>query len=118
MPSPRRDWLSTTYPRRFVPAEADLGDWPEIEVLIDRLDARAIDTPTELEAWLLDWSELSACLGEEESRRYIAMTCQTDDPEREKAYMHFVEELSPRIKPRFFTLKQKYMGIACRRDLP
>jgi hypothetical protein len=28
-------------PRRFVPAQIDLGDWRQIEPLYDQLDARA-----------------------------------------------------------------------------
>ena len=31
--------------------------------------------------------ELNAAVGEEGVKRYIAMTCQTDDPEREAAYL-------------------------------
>ena len=58
----------------------------------------------DLERWLLDWSELSAALDEESSQRYIAMTCHTDNAEAEKAYLHFVENIEPQLKPRQFEL--------------
>src|SRR5262245_34102479 len=75
-------------PRRFLPETIDLGHWPQIAPLFDQLEARASQcgSPEELEGWLLDWSELSAALDEESSKRYIAMTCHTEDLEAEKAY--------------------------------
>ena len=62
-----------------------------------------------LERWLLDWSELNAALDEESSRRYIAMTCHTDNTDAEKAYLHFVENVEPRLKPRQFALEKIYV---------
>jgi oligoendopeptidase F len=107
-------------PRRFVPAQVKLGDWSALAPLFDQLEARAPQcaSPAELERWLLDWSELSAALDEESSRRYIAMTCHTDDPEAEKAYLHFVEQIEPQAKPRQFKLAQIYMAHPVRPQLP
>lgn len=107
-------------PRRFVPADADLGVWERIAPLFDRLEARAAacPAPADLEQWLLDWSELSAALDEESSRRYIAMTCHTDDPEAEQAYLHFVEHIEPQAKPRQFRLEKLYLEHPLRERLP
>src|SRR5687767_7294844 len=93
-------------PRKFVPANTDLGGWAEIEPLFNALENRIQQSvsATDLERWLLDWSELSAALDEESSRRYIAMTCHTDNSEAEKAYLHFVENIEPATKPRQFKL--------------
>jgi len=49
-----------TFPRTFVPADIDLGDWEDIEPLFKVLLDRQIDNPEELEQWLLDNSELMA----------------------------------------------------------
>jgi oligoendopeptidase F len=111
------DNLSISYPRRFVPADANMGDWAAIEPLFDELDARAIDTPEQLERWLLDQSELAACISEEGSKRYVAMTCQTDDPEREKAHLFFVEQITPKCKPRWHRLRQRYVSAPARAAL-
>jgi oligoendopeptidase F len=107
-------------PRAFVPPTIDLGDWPQIAPLFDRLESRAANckSPAELERWLLDWSELNAALDEESSRRYIAMTCHTDSPDAEKAYLHFVEQVEPQLKPRQFALEKIYVAHPLRGKLP
>src|ERR1700722_17342746 len=96
--------LSPAKPRTFVPSDIHLGDWPQIAPLFDKLETRAgqAQSAAELEKWLLDWSELSASLDEEASRRNIAMTCHTDNLEAEKAYLYFVENVEPQLKPRQF----------------
>ena len=48
------------------------------------------------------------------SKRYIAMTCHTDNPEAEKAYLHFVEKIEPELKPRHFKLDQVYLAHPAR----
>ena len=72
----------------------------------------------DLERWLLDWSELNAALDEESTKRYIAMTCHTDNAEAEKAYLHFVENVEPHLKPRQFKLARTYVGHPLRAQLP
>src|SRR6266567_4564254 len=105
------DNLPPHKPRRFVPPQIALGDWAQIAPLFDQLETRGpqCTTTKNLEYWLLDWSELNAALDEEGSRRYIAMTCHTDDPEAEKAYLHFVENVEPQTKPRKFNLAKLYV---------
>ena len=95
--------------RSFVPADADLGDPDVIEGLYDRLSEMDPKSSSDLEAWLLDWSELEAAIHQEEAIRYIRMTCQTDDEEREKAFLHFVENVSPRMKARQHELAVKFL---------
>jgi oligoendopeptidase F len=106
--------------RRFVPREIDLGDWAKMAPLFDELEKRAASCKTvqDFEQWLLDRGELSAALDEEGSKRQITMTCHTDDPEAEKAYLHFVEKIEPELKPRQFKLSQIYVGHPLRTKLP
>jgi oligoendopeptidase F len=106
-------------PRRFVPPDINLSDWSQVSPLFDKLQNRATacGNGKELEAWLLDWSELSAALDEEGSKRYIAMTCHTDSPAAEKAYLHFVEHIEPQAKPRQFALAQTYVQHPARGQL-
>jgi len=105
--------------RTFVPQTIDLGDWPQIAPLFDQLEKRAAQCQSvaDLERWLLDWSELTAALDEESSRRYIAMTCHTDNAEAEKAYLHFVENVEPQLKPRQFALEKIYVTHPLRAEL-
>ena len=107
-------------PRAFVPQTIDLGDWPQIAPLFDQLEKHAANCKSvvELERWLLDWSELNAALDEEAARRYIAMTCHTDSADAEKAYLHFVENVEPQLKPRQFALEKIYVAHPLREKLP
>jgi len=107
-------------PRRFVPQVIDLGDWNQISPLFDRLEARAAAcaSAADLERWLLDWSELNAAIDEESAKRYIAMTCHTDNAEAEEGFLHFIEHVEPRLKPRQFKLAQTYVKHPHRAELP
>jgi oligoendopeptidase F len=106
-------------PRAFVPEKIDLGDWNQVAPLFDRLEsaAAAARAPAQLEQWLLEGGELTAALDEEATRRYIAMTCHTDNAEAERAYLHFVEEIDPRAKPRQFKLARLFLEHPARAGL-
>ncbi len=107
-------------PRTFVPAGVDWGNWDQIAPLYDQLESRAAKckSAAALEQWLVDWGELNAALDEDGSRRYIAMTCHTDNPDAEKAYLHFVEHIQPQLKPREFKLAQIFIAHPLRAQLP
>ncbi len=112
--------LPVAAPRRFLSDDIDLGEWPRIEPLFDILENRLDECKTvpDMERWILDRGELSAALDEEGTKRYIAMTCHTDNAEAEKAYLHFVSEIEPRIKPRQFKLSELYLAHPLRKELP
>lgn len=103
-----------------MPVQTDLGEWGQIEPLFDRLEERAPQcrAASELEQWILDLGELDAALGEERSRRYIAMTCHTDNQEAERAHLHFVEQIQPKLRPRRFRLSELYLAHPLRKQLP
>jgi oligoendopeptidase F len=111
-------YVPETYPRRWLPDGADLTTWERIEPWYRRLLDRPIGSPEELEAWLFDLGELSAAVGQEGVKRYIAMTCQTDDPEREAAYLAFVRDIEPRLKPLQNEARAKYLDSPHRGTLP
>jgi oligoendopeptidase F len=112
--------LPVAKPRKFVPQNANLDEWAQIEPLFAQLEQRMpqLETAPQLQSWLLDWSELSAALDEEASCRYIAMTCQTDNANAEKAYLHFVENIEPQLKSRQFALEKMYAATPLREQLP
>lgn len=105
------------FKRTFVPKSANLGDWTCIEPLFQHLVNRDLSSPCVLEKWLLEQSELLACLSEERARRYIAMTCHTDNPELEKRYIEFLEQIEPLCKPLVDQLNKKYMDCPPRQFL-
>lgn len=106
------------YSRHFLPENADLGNWSSLEPFFENLEKRELESRRDLEQWLADLSELSAAIGEESSARYIEMTCQTDNPELEKAYLHYVENVLPKTEPCYFRLSQKYLASPARQQLP
>jgi oligoendopeptidase F len=101
--------ISRFAPRRFLPDTIDLTDTAQLAPVFDQLSAKldAVASVPDLETWLADHSEVCAALGESSSLAYIAMTCQTDDEAKEKAYMHIVEVVDPWLKPRQFALMEK-----------
>lgn len=108
---------ASEFPRAFVPEKIDLGDWAQIEPLYQSLLDRKIESAQELEKWLLDRSELYSCVSEEGERRYVSMTCHTDNPDLEKKYLFFVEQIEPKIKPFEQKLNQKYYDCEFRSKL-
>lgn len=106
-------------PRQFVPENIDLGDWEQLKPLFDRLEVEGEQCVAlaDFERWLLNWGELSAALDEESSRRYIAMSCHTESTEAETAYLHFVEQIDPELKPRHFKLEKLYQNNPLRSQL-
>src|SRR3954468_17748365 len=97
-------------PRRFVPAEFEVANWKQGEPLYRALLERPLNSPADLERWLADFSELSSVIDEYGNRRYIDKSCHTNDPEIERRYMQYVEEIEPKVKPLHFELQKRFLG--------
>ena len=102
--------VATAPTRRFVPADFNPVDWPQVEVLYRALLDRSISSTAELEAWLADFSELWSVMDEYGCRRYIDKSCHTDDEEIKKRFLFFVEEIDPKMKPLHFELQKKFLA--------
>ncbi len=89
---------SPKFPRRFVPNDLAVDEWSNLDPYFVKLAERQINSDEELASWLLDMSELYAIVYEEGSRRYIGMTCDTNNEDIEKDYLRFVEEIEPQLK--------------------
>src|SRR5438105_12950265 len=111
-------YLPESYPHQWLPQEVELEAWEQIEPWYHKLMARPIDSAADLEHWVLAAGELNAAVGQEGVERYIAMTCQTDDPEREAAYLAFVRDIEPKLKPLQNEIRSKYLDAPARKDLP
>ena len=77
-----------------------------------------IDSAADLERWLVAVGELNSAVGEEGVERHVAMTCQTDDPEREAAYLAFVRDIEPKLKPIQNAIRARYLDAPVRSELP
>jgi oligoendopeptidase F len=126
MPTPPTppDWKqkavrpSPKYPRHYVPESIDLGDWEAQKPLWEELKKRILPDAAALRKWIEDWSELSDAVGEESSRRYIDMTCYTQDQKKEAAYLHFVEKIEPELSPINDALNRKLIAHPAAAALP
>jgi oligoendopeptidase F len=107
----------STPTRRFVPQDLSFDDFSGIAALFQALQDRRINSPADLEKWLADWSELHAVIDEFGQRRYIDKSCHTDDPQTEKRFMHFVEDIEPQWKPLHFALQKKFVDSPHRHAL-
>jgi oligoendopeptidase F len=108
---------ATATKNQFVPEQLDCADFAALEPLYQALLNRPLDSIESLTAWLEDSSALSALVDEYGSRRYIDKSCHTDDPDIEQAYMHFVEQIEPNIKPFIFQLQKKFLASRARNQL-
>src|ERR1700710_1310544 len=112
------DYRPEPFPHRWLPAEVVLKTWGQIEPWYRKLRERAMASRGDLEGWRAEGGELNAAVGQEGVKRYIAMTCQTDDPEREAAYLAFVRDIEPRLKPLQNAARTKYLDSPHRAALP
>jgi len=108
--------LDQSFPLKSVPQGLDFDDWKQLEPLFDELEKNA--STRDLAAWLQDWSELESAWNEESSRRYVAMTCDTENAEKEKKYLHLETVIGPLAKPRWQKLKKLYLDHPRRKSLP
>jgi oligoendopeptidase F len=106
-----------TFPHRWLPADVDVTTWERIEPYYQQILERPVTSPDELEQWLRDVGELNSVVSQEGVRRYVAMTCQTDDPQREAAHLAFVREIEPRLKPYLNRIRNAYLDSPHRAGL-
>ncbi len=101
----------------FVPAHIDASKWEAVEPLYKALIARDLHCKNCIERLIMDRSELDAAANESASMLYINMTCHTDDPAANKAYLDFVQNVAPKLKEVSFELDKKIAGSPYAKDL-
>jgi oligoendopeptidase F len=106
--------------RQFAPDNLNVGNWASLAPLFDQLEEQisAATDAAQLEQAILNWEELSAAIAEENSKRYIAMTCQTNDKTTEQAHLDFVEKIEPEEKKHSFRLAKALSEHPHRDGLP
>ncbi len=102
---------------QFVPSDFDPTNFSEIKKLYSLLAKRSLRTPVDIEHFLRDWCELGDVIGEAANRKYIAMTCQTDNKKAALAYKQLITKIIPKLKPWEQKLEKKYLSFPARKDL-
>ncbi len=85
--------------RKFVSDDFEVNSWELVEPYLNKLKSQSVDSEMSLRAWFQNRSELESVLSEDFAWRYIKMTCDTTDKEREDAYTFFVTEVHPKLAP-------------------
>ena len=93
--------------RHFVPKDFTITNWESLEPLFKNLIERPLNSKTELEQWLKDWSELEAVVSEDACWRQIKMTCDTENKELEESFNYFFLEIQPKAQPMVDILNKK-----------
>ena len=91
----------------YVPANLDATRWANLQPLYQGLIDRQVEGVKALQQLLLDRSELDAAVSEAGSVLHINMTCHTEDPTTNAAYLAFVEDVLPGLKEISFELDKK-----------
>jgi oligoendopeptidase F len=92
---------------KYLPTDFVLTDWASLEPFFIELKERPIESVANLEAWLMDLSELEACISEDACWRQIKMTCDTTDKSLEDAFTFFCMEIQPKMQPYADALNRK-----------
>ena len=101
----------------FIPENLDCADWAQLEPLFQSLIDQPIESAAQLRQWINDWAALDEEVDEYASWKYIDNTCHTDDETIEKAFMHYVENIEPKLKPVAFQLQKKLLDSEFRSEL-
>ena len=99
-------------PRCFVPENARFESPSVVEGLFEKLLSQPVATSADFESWLMARSELEAALDQEQSVRYIRMTCRTDHQEYAKAYEDFLQNVLPVVRAYEHKLNQRYLALS------
>ena len=85
--------------RQFVKPNFEVTTWDLLKPYFNELLDREINSPSELEKWLIDGSELGAVVSEDMAWRYIKMTCDTANTELRDRFNDFVQNIEPNMAP-------------------
>ncbi len=107
-----------SYPRTWLDTEAPLETWEQIAPWYEKLQNWSPQSSEEFAQWLRARDELDAAVNEVGDRRYVAMTCQTDDESKSQAYLDFVRTIEPELKRVRNALRTAYLDHPLRASLP
>ena len=118
MPHSESSRSGTEFPRQYVATDAEFGTWATPEEYYKELAERPIESLEQFEKWMCDFSEVDAIFDEEAISRRIEVTRATDDAERERRYLDFIENVQPHREPWHDKLRRKLVDNARKFPLP
>lgn len=82
--------------------------WPEIEPYYRELAHRSLSSGN-VDRWAADWSAVHSLVDEVYNRLYVASTADTADPEANRMFDSYLDEVQPRFKEAEQALKEKLL---------
>ena len=81
----------------FVPDDFDASKWENIEPYVNDLLSRELTCASCLEKAISDSSNLAEHISETGALLYIGMTCDTENEKKKNEFLHFVENVRPKL---------------------
>ena len=106
-----KSWLAP-FPRKFVDSGLAISGWEDIEPYYEKLVSAPVESPEALYQWLSNWSELKRASDEFVTRRYIAMTCDTNSADKKEAFLYCVREIDPNTDKWDDKLNRRYIELS------
>lgn len=94
-----------------MPFPIDTSKWEDYQAHYERLSNVPVDQGN-LREWLKEWSDLSRFVDEVGGITYIESTLDTADESRERAFLHFVENIEPNVRRADQALKERLLAQA------
>ncbi len=96
--------------RVFVAEDFDPSTWENIEPYYTNLLERELASVDDLQAWLKDWSELDAVLGEYSRWVYVRTTIDTSDEKAKADLMNQYTSVYPKLTLKANLMDKKFMA--------
>lgn len=96
--------------REFVAEDFNPSTWEAIEPYYKNLLERDINSLAGLQAWLKDWSELDAVLGEYSRWIYVRTTIDTSDEKAKADLLNQYTNIYPKLSPQVNLLDKKFIA--------
>jgi oligoendopeptidase F len=84
-------------------------DWPRYEPYFNDLAGRSL-SPTNVDGWMEDWTNVYFCLGEQYARLQVATAANVIDSSARQRFNAFVDAVYPQAEAALQTLKQKLLA--------
>ena len=101
----------------FVPDDFDASKWKNIEPYVNDLLSRELTCSSCLEKAISDSSNLAEHISETGALLYIGMTCDTENEKKKNEFLHFVENVRPKLSEFSDALNRRIAGHPSLEDL-
>ena len=85
--------------------------WSDLEPVATNLLERPIEDADDLESLFKDISDMAEHVSEAGAKLYIGMTCDTENEEKQSAFMSFVENVRPKMSEVSNKIDLKIAGL-------